>query len=733
MLRQLLVPFRLFILAALSTALGLSSTVNVGYISFDLTFPANVGEFDIVNATGPNSTPSPDPTFPITNSVSLSNLTLVVNFQTGPAITYGPASGYFTLDSDGLSFDGAPNFNIALDPITSAVLTGTYNTTVLTLNDGSMITVKPSFSVTITDPAGSLQDGDFGVLTASTTTTPEPAVWLLLSSALAVLFFVYRSDARKAISSAAAIAALLIIVPAVASASVRLNADTVPSTGVAGESQVSVTGSGFPGGTITPANVTVSFAATCGGAAVATTTALSVIPIIGSEEKVEFLVPGALSAGTYYVSIGSVIAPIFASGNCSALVVQVTAPVLSCTPGSSMGVLTPAAKAATVVPVTVYVPNGSWSYGTTGVQVVTLEGAGTATSVATADIINSCSTNSINGITVCTANGSSALVYLLTGTTVNAKIKSGSNTTSSFSGGACYNCGVAVNSVTNQAVITMGYSGAPSALQFLNLANNAFGAVVPTYKVVSEDVQWDPFLNDILSPNENRVYDVFQIKGGGLPGPAGTIGEYAMNVTTTGEPDSAGEDCSTGIALTGGEFSGDLVLIDLTQATFTEGAPGTWTAPTTYYNLAEFSTYLAAGSCPIAVAPGTTHLGAVGGEFGGNYIAAISLPTKSGPAAGAPKLVDYVVAPLPNTPDGNAFANGTDPHTVTAYTSPNTQKAYGVAASWSSGGYGNPTYIAVIDLAALLAAPRNPADAHLLASTVNLLTSGIVRYVKATP
>lgn len=323
---------------------------------------------------------------------------------------------------------------------------------------------------------------------------------------------------------------------------------------------------------------------------------------------------------------------------------------------------------------------------------------------------------------MCTANGPGAKVYLLSGTSVTTTLVTASNSLAGFSGGSCYNCGVAVNSVTNQAVITMGYSGGASALQFINLATNTLGTVVPTANELSEDVLWDPFLNLILSPDEEYIYDVFQISGSGTPGPA-AVAENAMPLSTSGAPDSAGEDCSTHIALTGGEGSDDLVLIDLTQAKYTAGSPGSWTAPTTYYNLPEFES-LSAGSCAIAVAPGSTHLGVVAGEFGGNLIGIISLPTKSG--TGSPVLVDYVVATLPSTPDGNAFSNGYDPHTTTAYTSPNSNKAYGVAASWATGA---PAYLGVIDLAAALAAPRT--GAHTISSSVDLLGTGIVRYVKA--
>ena len=53
---------------------------------------------------------------------------------------------------------------------------------------------------------------------------------------------------------------------------------------------------------------------------------------------------------------------------------------------------------------------------------------------------------------------------------------------------------------------------------------------------------------------------------------------FNNNVTPfPGEFDSAGEDCTTGIALATIEFTGNLFIADLTQAKFTPGTPGTWT------------------------------------------------------------------------------------------------------------------------------------------------------------
>ena len=37
---------------------------------------------------------------------------------------------------------------------------------------------------------------------------------------------------------------------------------------------------------------------------------------------------------------------------------------------------------------------------------------------------------------------------------------------------------------------------------------------------------------------------------------------------------------------------------------------------------------------------------------------------------------------MPNTPDGNPFSAGFDPHTITVYTSPNTGRAVGLYSDW---------------------------------------------------
>jgi hypothetical protein len=95
-----------------------------------------------------------------------------------------------------------------------------------------------------------------------------------------------------------------------------------PSSGVSGTTYVNVIGSGFPKGTVNPANVSVKLAASCGGPPLATTHATSVMPIMGTSERVQFRIP-VLAPGLYYVAITDLAVgdANFSSLNCSVLTV----------------------------------------------------------------------------------------------------------------------------------------------------------------------------------------------------------------------------------------------------------------------------------------------------------------------------------------------------------------------------------------------------------------------------
>jgi hypothetical protein len=702
-------------------------------------------QFDIANTSGLNASASPDNTYPVTTPLSLSGLVLTVSFTSGPDEIFG--SSYFSPTLDGFSFDGTPESTGSGQPngffgAISATLTGTFSTTSITLNDGTTVTIDPGFSAVLSDSPG-LMEGDFGLINASTVAVvppppppppsalPEPGTWTLVGTGLVGLAGLTRrvgtSRGLKTIGVLTgrlrrpgimlALCGMTFLIPLQAKASVKLNTWTAPSSGASGSTFVNVIGTGFPAGTILPGAVTLSLNTTCGGPGATVAPVTSVRHLIGTSDRLQFEIPALMPTGTYLISVsGSATdGTSFASSNCSEVqVTHTSATLAACLPSSSLAVLSGTS-------VTAYVPNGNWKSGSTGVRVVPIESGASATTIPTASVVNSCSSNSATGQTVCVANNTE--VYEITGTTLNKTLYSSSNNSATFSGGSCENCGVAINALTNTAVIGMGRTGSSGdGIQILDLSTNIFAPAVSTATSISENMSVDPNRNLILSPNEGGVYDIFRIS------PTGGLTEYENAVSGGGFLDSAAEDCTTGIALSTIEGTAKVYIADLTQATFTlpsGGAPaGTWTAPQQVVNFAEFAGF-AEGTTGISVAAGTTHLGIITGEFGGNSFGVFQLPSTSG--SGTPSFVDYAAAVMPPpTLGGVPFSAGFDPHTVTAYTSPNNGRAFGLIADWSTG---SPQYVGVIDLQLLLSAPRK--GPHTVDPGYDLIANGVVRYVNA--
>jgi hypothetical protein len=167
----------------------------------------------------------------------------------------------------------------------------------------------------------------------------------------------------------------------------------------------------------------------------------------------------------------------------------------------------------------------------------------------------------------------------------------------------------------------------------------------------------------------------------------------------------------------------DIALFDLSRATF-DSAASTWTTPGAQIQTLSEMTNLQNGITGIAIPPGQ-HIALVADRFelsgGAGGFGALSLPTTSG--SGIPAIPDWVQAEMPSDPSGKPWRMSYEPNGLTAYTSPNTGRGMGVIINRAR------TYAAVIDIEDLLSATRQEGTSHTLSSSVDLVSSGIVRFV----
>ncbi len=365
---------------------------------------------------------------------------------------------------------------------------------------------------------------------------------------------------------------------------------------------------------------------------------------------------------------------------------------------------------------------------------------------------NSCAASPATGIAVCSAAFGSSYFIRPPNNKVGG-FKSGVKGLIHFTGGSCANCGVAIDDDLGLAIVATSKGYLP-----VQLSPFALQPMISTKgEAISGNFGYDAVDHFILSPN----YHLFSIKHfqSGTPhyqilnvtnGSAFDLsdndeffnagGNCTTNTGGTTQrdalPDSAAYDINTGIAY--GTFRSpadcvdenvveDIALFDLTQATF-DTVAGTWSTPGKQVQTLPEMTKLSNGIAGIAIVPGHSlailadrreHSG------GGSGFGALSLPTTSG--AGIPSISDWVQADLPDDPSGQPWKMSYMPNGLTAYASPNNGRGMGVIVNRRR------TFAAVVDIAMVLGAPRQPGTSHTLSSSVDLVQSGIVRFVDIRP
>ncbi len=358
------------ILAASAVIPSRAALVEVGLASYDQFIPQGAGPgvnaFDVLNLTGAFALP---PDAPVDTPLTFQNLMLSVHQSGGGTLTYslGSLDPGVLLDVNGNPVVQVPDSSA----FTSATLSGTISPAAFVLN-GTGVTVSPaSFTATILPSSGHLlQVGDsanilINVVPSHSTSVPEPAS--IACFGLGLLLLASRKLRKTA---------LLLVSAIMAQGAVTLTSVPAPSAAQPGVTTVTLTGNGFPIGTILPSGVTVTMTPVSSGP-VMTATVQSVFTAAGAMRRVAFNFTGAnvTTPTAYTVRIsGATTANVsFASSNAAQLAVNPPA-AISLNPGGGT-------------------PGASLTVGLTGTYTNFLDGA-TQVSFGTGITVNSLSVSS---------------------------------------------------------------------------------------------------------------------------------------------------------------------------------------------------------------------------------------------------------------------------------------------------------------------------------------------------
>ncbi|GAC1657944.1 MAG: hypothetical protein NVS9B12_10300 [Vulcanimicrobiaceae bacterium] len=286
----------------------------------------------------------------------------------------------------------------------------------------------------------------------------------------------------------------------------------------------------------------------------------------------------------------------------------------------------------------------------------------------------------------------------------------------SFTGGECIICGAAYDAADDGVILPTanGYElySAPPA--------NALVKTIPAS--VSENFGYNAVTNQVWSPHypgqgSTTGFDLADMAAGKL---------YTLTPNpTVSEPDQGSVDNGTNIGITSEEFSNNVFLLPFSLAALDSPAPGQFSDPFGAMSLS--STLSAACSTmldDIAV-DSVAHLAFFTGEFcSPGPIGVAQMPSASGPT---PTISDWSFVNVPNVPAGVAWNEAHDPHAVAAFNLPPICADCGAIFNLDR------SYLAIVDLKKLLAAPRDTVDIHLVASTYDLICNGVVTFIASDP
>jgi hypothetical protein len=412
--------------------------------------------------------------------------------------------------------------------------------------------------------------------------------------------------------------------------------------------------------------------------------------------------------------------------------------------------------------VTVYVPLGSDDNGTQGTMQVVVESAASplpTPSLIATDRVNSC-TPAVSGEVVCSGQGGTVDLIPAGGGAPNIVSLGATVPGIQYENGSCAGCGALVDDAMNLAIISSGLGFIP-----VDLINSTVGTPIAVNnppadpnEVVGVDFGYDMAHHLILSanyqvtnPQTNAItlphFQIINVSNLASP----VISELANdqsffvsngrtcsgnNTTDSNDaiPETTALDTSTNIAYVTfhtppdcfGAPPNDIAMFDLSQVVFTAGSPNTWDTPSK--TIQAITGTALNGIDPISI-EAVHHLALV--SSGDENFGVLQLPSTSGMGTTL-SISDWVNAAMPNDPNAVPWVGWHRPNGSATYVSPNTGKVMGVLMNnpMTNGQFTGSTYLAIVDMDDLLTATRDPSNMHKVDVSVDLLATGLVRFVK---
>jgi hypothetical protein len=310
---------------------------------------------------------------------------------------------------------------------------------------------------------------------------------------------------------------------------------------------------------------------------------------------------------------------------------------------------------------------------------------------------------------VCGAYRSDTLHVVDAGAMAIWSYPTGLDTAAAISAGSCVVCALLYDPADDRMILATagGYA------LFDHNGSHALGKTIAA--LPSENFGYDPTRNRVFSPRYGNgagpSLDLVDVARGKV---------YALDAPPPlAEPDHGAVDVQTDIAIATEEAGAVVYLVDLSSASVDAPAAGSFQAPQAAVWLSSSTPGRLSG---VAVEPGS-HLAFLAADVGVT-MAVARLPTSRGdPLA----VGDYVVTVVPATPSGSPWYGAGDPHGIAVFTLPGSAKPYGLLMNDSR------RWLAVVDMEALLQAPRSPTDPNGVAAGHDLVATGVVTFYAIPP